>query len=44
MPVRFDHLAVAARDKHRSALFLGNLLGLREPDSWGRSHLGTTSN
>jgi catechol 2,3-dioxygenase-like lactoylglutathione lyase family enzyme len=35
MSVRFDHVAVAARDKQRSALFLCNLLGLPEPDSWG---------
>jgi hypothetical protein len=35
MSVRFDHLAIAARDKQRSALFLSTLLGLPEPDSWG---------
>jgi catechol 2,3-dioxygenase-like lactoylglutathione lyase family enzyme len=35
MSVRFDHVAIAARDKQRSALFLSNLLGLPEPDSWG---------
>jgi catechol 2,3-dioxygenase-like lactoylglutathione lyase family enzyme len=35
MSVRFDHVAVAARDKQRSALFLCDLLGLPEPDSWG---------
>lgn len=35
MSVRFDHVAVAARDKQPSALFLCNLLGLPDPDSWG---------
>jgi hypothetical protein len=30
----FDHVAIAATDKQRSALFLSNLLGLPEPDSW----------
>jgi catechol 2,3-dioxygenase-like lactoylglutathione lyase family enzyme len=34
-PVRFDHLAIAANDKQRSALFLSDLLGLPEPTSWG---------
>jgi hypothetical protein len=36
MSVRFDHVAGAARDKQRSALFLRNLLGLPESDSWVR--------
>lgn len=35
MSVRFDHVAIAARDKQRSALFLSNLLGLPEPTAWG---------
>jgi hypothetical protein len=35
MSVRFDHLAIAAKDKQRSALFVSNLLGLPEPSSWG---------
>jgi catechol 2,3-dioxygenase-like lactoylglutathione lyase family enzyme len=30
-----DHLAVAARDKHESATFLAQLLGLDEPSGWG---------
>jgi hypothetical protein len=33
--VRFNHLAVAARDKQLSATFLTNLLGLPEPSGWG---------
>ncbi len=35
LPVHFNHLAVAARDKLLSATFLKNLLGLSEPTSWG---------
>jgi catechol 2,3-dioxygenase-like lactoylglutathione lyase family enzyme len=38
MSVRFDHVAVAARDKQRSALFLCNLLGLPEPDDPSGHH------
>jgi catechol 2,3-dioxygenase-like lactoylglutathione lyase family enzyme len=33
--VRFDHVAIAARDRHRSAAFLVDLLGLVQPTSWG---------
>jgi catechol 2,3-dioxygenase-like lactoylglutathione lyase family enzyme len=35
MPIRFDHVAIAAHDKRRSATFLIDLLGLSEPTSWG---------
>jgi catechol 2,3-dioxygenase-like lactoylglutathione lyase family enzyme len=35
VPVRFNHLAVAAKDKQDSAAFLKDLLGLAEPTSWG---------
>jgi catechol 2,3-dioxygenase-like lactoylglutathione lyase family enzyme len=35
LPVHLNHLAVAARDKHESATFLKDLLGLAEPTSWG---------
>jgi hypothetical protein len=35
MPIHFNHLAVAAKDKHDSATFLTSLLGLPEPTSWG---------
>jgi catechol 2,3-dioxygenase-like lactoylglutathione lyase family enzyme len=35
VPIRFNHLAVAARDKQLSATFLTNLLGLPEPTGWG---------
>lgn len=35
VPVRFNHLAVAAKNKQHSAAFLKDLLGLSEPASWG---------
>ena len=35
MSVHFDHVAVAAEDKQRSAGFLAHLLGLPEPAAWG---------
>ncbi len=35
VPVHFNHLAVAAKDKQRSATFLKGLLGLEDPASWG---------
>ena len=35
MPVYFNHVAVAAKDKQDSATFLKDLLGLPEPTSWG---------
>lgn len=35
LPISFNHLAVAARDKQESAAFLANLLGLPEPTAWG---------
>jgi catechol 2,3-dioxygenase-like lactoylglutathione lyase family enzyme len=35
VPVHFNHLAVAAKDKQQSARFLKDLLGLPEPTSWG---------
>jgi catechol 2,3-dioxygenase-like lactoylglutathione lyase family enzyme len=33
--VTFNHTIVAARDRHASATFLAELLGLPEPTSWG---------
>jgi catechol 2,3-dioxygenase-like lactoylglutathione lyase family enzyme len=35
LTVRFNHVAVAAKDKRESATFLANLLGLAEPTAWG---------
>ena len=35
VPVHFNPLAVAAKDKQQSATFLKDLLGLPEPTSWG---------
>jgi catechol 2,3-dioxygenase-like lactoylglutathione lyase family enzyme len=35
MSVRFDHVAIAAKDRQESAQFLSSLLGLPEPSSWG---------
>lgn len=35
MPVSFDHSILAARDRHESARFLADILGLEEPTSWG---------
>lgn len=35
MPAAFNHTIVAARDRHASATFLADLLGLPEPTSWG---------
>lgn len=35
VPVEFNHLAIAAKDKQQSATFLKNLLGPPEPTSWG---------
>jgi catechol 2,3-dioxygenase-like lactoylglutathione lyase family enzyme len=35
MAVTFNHTIVAARDRHASAAFLAELLGLPEPTSWG---------
>ncbi len=35
VPVHLNHLAVAAKDKQRSATFLKDLLGLPGPTSWG---------
>jgi catechol 2,3-dioxygenase-like lactoylglutathione lyase family enzyme len=35
MSVHFNHVAVAAENKQRSAAFLASLLGLAEPSSWG---------
>lgn len=35
VPVQFNHLAVAAKDKQESATFLKDLLGLPEATSWG---------
>jgi catechol 2,3-dioxygenase-like lactoylglutathione lyase family enzyme len=35
LPIRMDHVAVAAKDKQQSASFLQGLLGLPEPTSWG---------
>jgi hypothetical protein len=35
LPIHFNHLAVAAKDKHQSATFLTRLLGLPDPTGWG---------
>jgi catechol 2,3-dioxygenase-like lactoylglutathione lyase family enzyme len=35
MPVTFNHSILAAHDRHESARFLANILGLAEPTSWG---------
>ncbi|NJK32328.1 MAG: VOC family protein [Deltaproteobacteria bacterium] len=35
MPVRFDHLLVAAIDKHRSAQFFADMFGLSAPTEAG---------
>ena len=35
MPVHFNHVAIAALDRDRSAAFLTDLLGLAAPTSWG---------
>lgn len=35
MPAHFNHLAIAALDRNRSAAFLADLLGLAAPTSWG---------
>lgn len=35
MPVLFNHSILAARDRHESARFLADTLGLAEPTSWG---------
>lgn len=35
IPVHFNHLAIAARDKEQSARFLTRLLDLTEPSAWG---------
>ena len=35
MPVTFNHSILAAHDRHESARFLAEVLGLEEPTSWG---------
>ncbi len=35
MPVQLNHTIVAARDRHASAAFLADLLGLAEPTTYG---------
>jgi|SRR5450755_3730260 hypothetical protein len=35
LPIHFNHLAVAAKDKQQSATFLTSLLGLPGPTAWG---------
>jgi catechol 2,3-dioxygenase-like lactoylglutathione lyase family enzyme len=35
MCVTFNHSILAARDRHESARFLAEVLGLEEPTSWG---------
>ena len=35
MSIRFDHVAIAARDRQESAAFLVGLLGLEQATSWG---------
>jgi len=36
MPVRLNHTIVAARDKHESATFLAEILGVPDPKPYGR--------
>lgn len=35
MSVQFNHLILAARDRHASAAFFAQVFGLPEPTSWG---------
>jgi hypothetical protein len=35
VPVTFNHSILAAKDRHESARFLADLLGLAAPTSWG---------
>jgi len=35
MPITFNHSILAAHDRHESARFLADVLGLEEPTSWG---------
>jgi catechol 2,3-dioxygenase-like lactoylglutathione lyase family enzyme len=35
LPIRFNHVAIAANDKQQSAAFLAHLLGLPGPTTWG---------
>jgi catechol 2,3-dioxygenase-like lactoylglutathione lyase family enzyme len=44
MAVQLNHTIVAARDKHASASFLADVLGLPAPKSWGPFVMVDTSN
>ena len=35
MPVTFNHSILAAKDRHESARFMADILGLAEPTTWG---------
>jgi extradiol dioxygenase family protein len=35
VPVTFNHSILAAKDRHESARFLADILGLPEPTTWG---------
>lgn len=35
MTITFNHTIIAAKDRHESATFFANLLGLPEPATWG---------
>ena len=35
MPVTFNHSILAAKDRHASAKFMADILGLAEPTTWG---------
>jgi catechol 2,3-dioxygenase-like lactoylglutathione lyase family enzyme len=35
MSIAFNHAILAARDRHRSAAFLADMLGLDAPTTWG---------
>jgi catechol 2,3-dioxygenase-like lactoylglutathione lyase family enzyme len=43
MPVRFNHSILAAADRHASAAFLAELLGLEPPTTWGPFAIVTLS-
>ena len=34
-PVTFNHSILAAKDRHESAKFMADILGLAEPTTWG---------
>lgn len=44
MSIDFNHTILATRDAHRSALFLAEILGLKQPRRWGPFWMVTTDN